>query len=59
MATPVGHEAPAYADIKPTLSHDEKVEVVSPPRTEAEQWLDNLTDDEFAAEQKKLLRKVS
>lgn len=50
---------PAQLDdeLKATVSHDEKG--MSRPRTEAEQWLDGLSDDEFAAEQKKLLRKVS
>lgn len=44
-------------DLKPTLSHDEKGEIPV-PRTEAQMWLDGLSDDEFASEQKKLLRKV-
>ncbi len=46
-------------DLKPSTSHDEKIDMDIAPRSEAEAWVDNLSDAEFAAEQKRLLRKVS
>ncbi|BEI82251.1 hypothetical protein CcaverHIS002_0301190 [Cutaneotrichosporon cavernicola] len=44
--------------VKHELSYDEKVDTEVVPRTEAEAWVDGLSETDFAIEQKKLLRKI-